>query len=121
MEMVTKGNTIPPFFLLPSMSSFLKKPSFLKRDQPTRDKPISNSGANASTGKTVTVEPEPTPIKSGSKAYRAKKFLASRLAETDAGRSTIVKLFGRDGDALLRAVVASVEKSEGKAKAKEVL
>ena len=47
--------------------------------------------------------------KHGSRAFRAKKFMASALASSSTGRSTLGKLVGRDGEDLLKALVAVEE------------
>ena len=56
-----------------------------------------------------------------SMSFRAKKYLASRATETSAGRSTIVKFFGTEGDNLLRALISAAEFVEGKPFAKRLL
>jgi len=44
--------------------------------------------------------------KQGSRAFRAKKFMASALASSSTGRSTLGKLVGHDGEDLLKALVS---------------
>ncbi len=59
--------------------------------------------------------------KTGSATFRAKKYLASRLADSSSGRATIVKFFGHSGDAVLQALQKGAEGVRGKDYGKQMM
>ncbi|GMI29762.1 hypothetical protein TrCOL_g8973 [Triparma columacea] len=51
--------------------------------------------------------------KTGSMSLRAKKFMASKAADSSAGRRTIVKFFGTEGEEIVKAFTTGLELTSG--------
>ena len=52
--------------------------------------------------------------------FRAKKFVASKVGDTKAGRATLIKVIGEEGDEMIQALKSAVIKYEDRNKAKEL-
>ncbi|GMI05403.1 hypothetical protein TrRE_jg3164 [Triparma retinervis] len=59
--------------------------------------------------------------KTGSMSLRAKKFMASKAVDSSAGRRTIVKFFGTEGEEIVKAFTTGLELTSGPAVAKSLM